>query len=124
MCAACPTPRLNLSSELRPSWNNIQDTFLTGSTQGTREDLWFRLPSDCVVRALVYSDTINIKTLVLLRPPPSSWPNEWPKQAGGSCVIKLHHQTRVNLLVFNKFHILNQQFSKMCTDTCCKVLYC
>jgi len=27
VCAACPTPRLNLSSELRPSWNNIQDTF-------------------------------------------------------------------------------------------------
>jgi len=35
VCAACSTPRLNLSSELRPSWNNIQDTFLTGSTMDT-----------------------------------------------------------------------------------------
>jgi len=33
--AACPTPRLNLSSELHPSGNNIQDTFPTGSTQDT-----------------------------------------------------------------------------------------
>jgi hypothetical protein len=35
VCAACPTPRLNLSSELRPSWNNIQDTFPTGSAPDT-----------------------------------------------------------------------------------------
>jgi hypothetical protein len=35
VCAVCPTPRLNLSSELRPSWNNIQDTFLTGPAQDT-----------------------------------------------------------------------------------------
>jgi len=27
VCAACPTPRLNLKFELRPSWNNIHDTF-------------------------------------------------------------------------------------------------
>ena len=27
VCAACPTLRLNLSSEIRPSGNNIQDTF-------------------------------------------------------------------------------------------------
>ena len=31
MCAACSTPRLNLSSELRPSWDNIQDMFLIRS---------------------------------------------------------------------------------------------
>ena len=36
VCATCPTPRLNLSSELRPSWNNIQDMFLTGSATDTR----------------------------------------------------------------------------------------
>jgi len=30
VCAACPTPRLNLKFELRPSWNNIHDTFPTG----------------------------------------------------------------------------------------------
>ena len=35
VCAACRTPSLNLSSELRPSGNNIQDTFPTGSTQHT-----------------------------------------------------------------------------------------
>ena len=35
VCAACPTPRLNLSSEFRPSGNNIKDTFLTGSAQDT-----------------------------------------------------------------------------------------
>ena len=35
VCAACSTPRLNLSYELRPSWNNIQDTFLIGSTPDT-----------------------------------------------------------------------------------------
>jgi hypothetical protein len=29
----CRTPRLNLSSELRPSGNNVQDTFPTGSAQ-------------------------------------------------------------------------------------------
>jgi hypothetical protein len=33
VCAACPTVRLNLSSELRPSGYNIQDTFPTCSTQ-------------------------------------------------------------------------------------------
>jgi len=31
VCAACSTPRLNLSSELRSSWNSIQDTFLAMS---------------------------------------------------------------------------------------------
>jgi len=35
VCAACPTPRLNLSFELRPSWNNTHDTFPTGATQDT-----------------------------------------------------------------------------------------
>jgi hypothetical protein len=35
VCAACSTPRLNRSSELRPSWNNIQDTVLTGSAPDT-----------------------------------------------------------------------------------------
>jgi len=35
VCAVCPTPRLNLSSELRPSGNNIQYTFPTGSAQDT-----------------------------------------------------------------------------------------
>jgi hypothetical protein len=33
--AACPTPRLNLRFKLRPSWNNIHDTFPTGSAQYT-----------------------------------------------------------------------------------------
>jgi hypothetical protein len=33
--AAFPTPRLNLRFELRPSWNNIHDTFPTGATQDT-----------------------------------------------------------------------------------------
>jgi hypothetical protein len=49
VCAACSTPRLNLSSELRPSWNNIQDTFPTGSAQDTTRrrgtvTFAFRLP--------------------------------------------------------------------------------
>jgi hypothetical protein len=35
VCVACTTPRLNLSSELRPSGNNIQHTFPTGSKQDT-----------------------------------------------------------------------------------------
>jgi len=39
--AACPTPRLNLSSELRPSGNNIQDTFPTGSAQDATECLLY-----------------------------------------------------------------------------------
>ena len=39
VCAACPTPRLNLSSEVRPSGNNIQDTFPTGSAQNTTQKL-------------------------------------------------------------------------------------
>jgi len=33
MCAACPTLRLNLKFELRPSWNNIHDTFPTGTAR-------------------------------------------------------------------------------------------
>ena len=33
VCVACLTPHLNLSSELRPSGNNIQDMFPIGSTQ-------------------------------------------------------------------------------------------
>jgi hypothetical protein len=35
VCAAWSTPRLNLSSELRPSWNNIQYTFASGSAPDT-----------------------------------------------------------------------------------------
>jgi hypothetical protein len=35
MCAACPTPRLNLNIELLPSWNNNHDTSLTGTAQDT-----------------------------------------------------------------------------------------
>ena len=37
VCAAYSTPLLNLSSELRPSGNNIQDTFPTGSAQDATE---------------------------------------------------------------------------------------
>jgi hypothetical protein len=33
VCAACPSPRLNLRFELLPSWNDIHDTFPTGTTQ-------------------------------------------------------------------------------------------
>jgi len=36
VCAVCQTTRLNLSFELRPFRNNIQDTFPTGFTQDTR----------------------------------------------------------------------------------------
>ena len=32
--ATCPSPRLNLKYELRPSWNNIHDTFPTGDSAG------------------------------------------------------------------------------------------
>ena len=42
VCAACPTPRPNLSSELRPSGNNIQDTLPAGSTQVTTNCYTFR----------------------------------------------------------------------------------
>jgi hypothetical protein len=35
VCAGCPTPRLNLKFELRPSWNNIHDTFPTGTAHDT-----------------------------------------------------------------------------------------
>jgi hypothetical protein len=35
LCAACRTSRLKLSFELRPSWNNIHDTFPTGTVQDT-----------------------------------------------------------------------------------------
>ena len=38
MCAAYSTLRLNLSSKLRPSWNNTQETFLTGSAPDTTGD--------------------------------------------------------------------------------------
>ena len=33
VCAACPTPHLKF--KLRPSWNNIHDTFPTGTVQDT-----------------------------------------------------------------------------------------
>jgi len=45
VCATCWTPRLNLSSELCPSWNNIQDTFLTGSATDTTNVSGFYLGS-------------------------------------------------------------------------------
>ena len=35
VCVSCLTPRRNLSSELRPSGNNILNTFPAGSTQDT-----------------------------------------------------------------------------------------
>jgi len=38
VCAAYPTSRLNLKLEFRPSWNNIHDTFPTGTTQDTTSD--------------------------------------------------------------------------------------
>jgi len=37
VCAACPIEHLNLEFELRPSWNNIHDTFPTGTVQDTTE---------------------------------------------------------------------------------------
>jgi len=40
--AACPTPRLNQKFELRPSWNNIYDTFPTGTTPDTTKLLGVR----------------------------------------------------------------------------------
>jgi len=44
VCGACPTPRLNLSSELRPSGNNIQYTFLTGSATDTTQEYSVEVP--------------------------------------------------------------------------------
>jgi len=32
------------------------------------------------------------------------WLHEWPKHVCGHYIIKLHHKTKVNLLVFNKFY--------------------
>ena len=52
VCAACPTPSLNLSCVLRPSWKNIQDTFHTGSAQDTITELFcsgFRCEKNCFV---------------------------------------------------------------------------
>jgi len=52
VCAACPTPSLNLSSVLRPSWNNIQGTFHTESAQDTTTELFcsgFRCEKNCFV---------------------------------------------------------------------------
>jgi len=42
VCAACPTPCLNLKFELRPSWNHIHDKFPTGTAQDTTELLGIR----------------------------------------------------------------------------------
>ena len=39
MCAPCPTPRLSLRFELRPSWKNIHNTFPAGTAQDTTLDL-------------------------------------------------------------------------------------
>jgi len=47
--------------------------------------------------------TINI--FVFLQLPPWRWPRDWPKHVGGHYIIKLHHKTKVHLLVFNKFYI-------------------
>jgi len=59
VCAACLTPRLNQSSELRPSGNNIQICSLPGPRriQGCDCILWWRvsykLQSNCVVKCLI-----------------------------------------------------------------------
>ena len=39
MCEACPSPRLNLRFEPRPSRNNIHDLFPTGTAQDTTWDV-------------------------------------------------------------------------------------
>jgi hypothetical protein len=35
VCAVCQTPHLKLRFQFRPSWNNIHDTFPTGTAQET-----------------------------------------------------------------------------------------
>ena len=60
VCAACPTPRLNLTFELRPSWNNIHNTFTTGTMQHTTELLSVR----CEVKtrgACTYEDSKGLQ---------------------------------------------------------------
>ena len=52
--------------------------------------------------------TINI--FVFLQLPPWRWPRDWPKHVGGHYIIKLHHKTKVHLLVFNKLHIRSAIF--------------
>jgi hypothetical protein len=41
VCATCPTPRLNLRFEHRPSWKNFHDTFPTGTAQDTT--IWSKI---------------------------------------------------------------------------------
>ena len=62
-CAACPTPRLNLKFELRPSWNNIHDMFPTGTPHRIQHGLLIKtfsvlilvsyLPEDCHMLAAI-----------------------------------------------------------------------
>ena len=49
VCAACPTPRLNLSSELRSSGNNILDTFLIRSATDTTVQYFFFARKSCLL---------------------------------------------------------------------------
>jgi hypothetical protein len=39
VCTACSTPRINQRFELRPNWNNIYDTFPTGTAQDTTTEI-------------------------------------------------------------------------------------
>ena len=63
-CAACPTPRLNLKFELRPSWNNIHDRFATGNAQDTtpKKNIQFVNDEKCNFSAMTMSIVVEIST--------------------------------------------------------------
>jgi len=64
VCVACATPHLHLKFEFRPSWNNIHDTFPTGTPRRIQQHdllikisnvliLVFYLPEDCHMLAAI-----------------------------------------------------------------------
>jgi len=58
--STCPTPRLNLRFELRPSWNNIHDTLPSGTAQDTTYE-YCRTPliRKLVIRNADYPDWLG-----------------------------------------------------------------
>jgi len=66
-CASCPTPGHNLNLQLRPSWNNIHDTFPTGIEQDTTPEQITQFVNDekCNFSTMTMWIVVEISTKLL-----------------------------------------------------------
>ena len=115
VCAVCPTPRLNLSSKLCPSWNDVQDTFLTESVPdalkgpAVQEEFFLDLDSNSIIVPVVlHGKEMELVFFALISTIPMSNTHDLQKLAQGRlCVSHGRKQNHIFACTVKRYVVRN-----------------